>query len=175
MELYEGILTRRSIRRWKEDAVDEALIKDVLKAAMFAPSSHNLKNWEFIVVTDDQKKDLLGDVQPYVKLVKRAPVAVVVCGDPSISKEAEGFWVQNCSAAMQNLLLAIHAKGMGGVWCGVHPMADAEMAVKEILNIPEHLIPLGICAFGFPERESARQPERFDETKIHYNSFEKAE
>ncbi len=171
MDLYDGMISRRSIRRWNDKEINESDIKDILKAGMFAPSSHNLRNWEFVVVTDNEKKNLLGDVQPYVKMVKTAPCVIVVCGDESASKEAEAFWVQNTSAAMQNVLLAIHSKGMGGVWCGVHPMADAEMAVQEILDLPAHIHPLGICAFGYPERESTRQPDRFDETKIHYNSY----
>lgn len=171
MELYEGLLTRRSIRRWKDEQIDDGDIKDMLRAAMFAPSAHNLRNWEFVVVTDQKQKDRLSEVQPYVKVVKNAPVVIIVCGDTSPSREAEAFWVQNCSAAMQNLLLAAHAKGFGGVWCGLHPLADAEMAVQEILGLPSHINPLGVYAFGHPERDTVRQPERFDEKKIHYNKF----
>ncbi len=171
MDLYEGILTRRSIRRWKDMPIEEEVMKDILKAGMYAPSSHNVRNWRFVVVTDQAKKELLGDVQPYIRMVKGAPVVVVICGDTSISQEAEAFWVQNCSAATQNILLAAHSKGVGAVWCGVHPMPDAEMAVQSIVELPSHIKPLGIVAMGYPERNVVRQPDRFDETMIHYNTY----
>ncbi len=171
MELYQGLISRRSVRRWKEDNIDNELVKKIIKAAMFAPSSHNLRNWEFVVITEQDKKDKLSEVQPFVKILKKAPVLVVVCGTTGPSKEAEAFWVQNCSAATQNMLLAAHSEGLGGVWCAVHPMPEAEKAVREILSLPENVNPLGICAFGYPERDTNRQPDRYDETKIHYNSF----
>ena len=169
MDLYEGIVSRRSVRRFTEQPVEKDIIEDVIKAAMYAPSAHNAREWEFVVVDDKALIEAISETSPYAKFAKSAPVVVVICGNTEKEKVA-GFWVQDCSAAMQNMLLAVHSKKMGATWCGIHPIADLEMAIQELLELPGHIIPLGLCVMGYTEH-SPRQPDRFEPEKIHYNKY----
>jgi len=146
----ENILTRRSIRKYTDKPISEEDILDILKTAMAAPSARNLQPWEFIVIDNREILDKIPDIQPYTKMILQAPLAFVVCGNAKVS---ENYWVQDCSAATQNLLLAIHAKGLGAVWCGLYPNKERVDGIKKLLNLPENIIPLNIIPAGYPAEE----------------------
>ena len=120
MEAYEAILTRRSIRAYTDQPVSEELIHKLLVAAMSAPSAANGQPWQFAVITERRLLDALADFLPFGKMLKQAPLAIIVCGETK-SSALEGYWVQDCAAATENLLLAAHVLGLGGVWLGVYP------------------------------------------------------
>ncbi len=137
---------------------------------MAAPSAMNLKPWKFIVVQNPEQLTGLRKILPFGKM--DAPCAIVVCGDlRSIKKMVqERFWVQDCSAATQNILLAATALGLGAVWCGVHPVATLEKAIRKTLDIPEGVTPLNVIYVGYPaEAKPART--QFSEKNVFSDKF----
>lgn len=162
-ELIQTIFSRRSIRKYTAEPVSEKDIKTLLEAAMAAPSASNRKPWDFIVVTDRQTLDKLAEGHPYGKMLFQAPLCIAVCGDLPLS---ERFWVQDCSAATENLLLAAVALGLGTVWLGVHPSEERVAAVREALNIPETAVPLNLISIGHPA-ENKEPRTQYDEARIH--------
>lgn len=169
MTLMQAIFERRSIRKFTDKPVPEDMVRTILDAAMAAPSAGNAQPWRFVVVDDRAKLDAVAEVHPYIKMARQAPLGILLCGDLSLEKYA-GYWVQDCSAAMQNMLLAIHGLGLGAVWTGIHPMADREAAFAKLFNLPENVIPLGFVPVGWPDQPSAHK-SRFREDRIHANIF----
>lgn len=169
MDAYEAILTRRSIRKYRSDPIPEAIVTDLLRAAMSAPSAGNDRPWHFIIMNERKLMDSVPEFHPYAAFIKEAPLAIVVCGDTSVGK-IDGFWVQDCSAAAQNLLLAIHARGLGGVWLGVYPLPERIEGARRLLNLPWHIMPLCIITLGYPA-ETKPAAGRYDATKVHHNGW----
>ena len=169
MELMEAIRTRRSIRKYEDKPISKEMVREILDAAMMAPSAGNAQPWQFVVVDDHKILDGMVDMHPHIKMVAQAQLGVVVCGDLGLEK-FPGYWVQDCAAAMQNLLLAIHAQGLGAVWTGIYPMEDRVAAFKELFNMPEQVVPLGFVPIGWPAQQ-LNSTSRFKEDRVHYNSF----
>ncbi|HBO69998.1 MAG TPA: nitroreductase family protein [Deltaproteobacteria bacterium] len=169
MEAMEAILSRRSIRRYTGDPVPEPVIEEILAAAMSAPSSKNQQTWHFVVITDRAILREVPSFHPYAKMVPDAPVAILVCAD--LQRDEHGFWVQDCSAATQNILLAAHAKGLGAVWLGVHPLEERVLGFRRLLGLPEHIVPLSLVPIGFPAVKKPRE-DRFDRTRIRKNRWQ---
>lgn len=169
MEALEAILTRRSVRRYTDQPVSDESITGLLKAAMAAPSAQNQQPWEFIVLREHSLLEKLAAASPYAGMVAGAQVAVVVCGD--ISRErSPGYWIQDCSAAVQNLLVAAHASGLGAVWLGIYPRADRVARLRDLFALPEHIIPLAAISIGYPA-ETPGPAERFDPDRIHFDKW----
>lgn len=162
-ELINTIFARRSIREYTTEVISEKDIKTMLEAAMAAPSASNRKPWHFITVTDRQILDSLARVHPYGKMLFKAPLCIVVCGDITISA---GSWVQDCSAATENLLLAAAALGLGAVWLGVHPREERVGSIRKALNIPETIVPLNLISIGHPAEEKEPRTQ-YDEQRVH--------
>ena len=169
MDALEAILTRRSIRKFKKDPVDEATIRKLLEAAMSAPSARNQQPWRFVVITDRETLIDLTTVHAYAKAVKEAPLAILVCGDLGAEQSA-GFWVQDCAAATENILIAANALGLGTVWQGCHPREERVEGIQKLLGIPKTVVPLALVAVGHPDEEKPRE-DRYDETNIHYDRW----
>jgi nitroreductase len=162
-ELIKTIFARRSIRRYTTELVGEKDVKTMLEAAMAAPSASNRKPWHFIVVTDRQTLDNLARVHPYGKMLLEAPLCMAVCGDKTISSR---YWVQDCSAAAENLLLAATALGLGAVWLGVYPREERVNPIRRVLNIPENIVPLNLISIGHPMEEKEPRTQ-YDELRVH--------
>ncbi|MBN2224610.1 MAG: nitroreductase family protein [Deltaproteobacteria bacterium] len=169
MDALEAILTRRSIRKYKNDPVDEVTIRMLLAAAMSAPSARNQQCWRFVVVTDRPTLEALATVHPYAKTLKEEPLAVLVCGDLD-AEQTPDFWVQDCAAATQNLLVAANALGLGTVWLGCHPRADRVRGIQELLGIPKTVVPLSLVAVGRSDEVKGTE-DRYDEKKVHYDRW----
>ena len=165
METLDTIFTRRSIRKYTDRVVPDELLTDLLKAAMAAPSAGNEQAWQFIVIRDRAILDAIPKFHPYAAMLKYASVAILVCGDLTLEKH-KGYWVQDCSAATQNLLLAAAATGLGAVWTGVYPMEDRVAGMRKLLILPEHIVPLSLVPIGYPAEHPGRS-ERFDQSRIH--------
>jgi nitroreductase len=161
-DLIETIFSRRSIRKYTAEPVSEADIKTLLKAAMSAPSASNNKPWHFVVVTERGTLDALADAHPYGKMLAQAPLCIVACGDPAISD----YWEQDCSAATENLLIAVTALGLGAVWLGVHPRDQRIGFTRQILGIPETVVPLNLISIGHPA-EKKEPRTQYDEARVH--------
>jgi nitroreductase len=162
-ELIKTIFARRSIRKYTAKPIGKKDIKTILQAAMAAPSSSNRKPWHFIVVTDRRKLDDLAKVHPYGKMLFEAPLCIAVCGDTTISPR---YWVQDCSAATENLLLAATALGLGSVWLGVYPRESRVDPIRKVLNIPENIVPLNLISIGHPAEEKEPRTQ-YDELRVH--------
>ncbi|MFA5810739.1 MAG: nitroreductase family protein [bacterium] len=169
MDAYEAILTRRSIRKYTKDAVPAETVEKLLRAAMSAPSAGNEQLWHFVVIDDRKILDEIPKFHPYSKMLHDAPLAIAILGDTSKEKHS-GFWVQDCSAATQNLLLAAHALGLGAVWLGVHPREDIAGGVRKLLDLPPEVIPLAIISIGHPGEQKAAE-DRYDASKVHKNRW----
>jgi nitroreductase len=169
MDTLDAIFTRRSIRKYTDRAVPDELVLQLLRAAMAAPSAGNEQAWQFIVIRDRALLDAIPKFHPYAAMLKYASVAVLVCGDLTLEKY-KGYWVQDCSAATQNLLLAATAQGLGAVWTGVYPMEDRVAGMRRLLNLPEHVVPLSLVPLGFPAEQQGRA-DRFDQARIHHDRW----
>lgn len=172
------IMTRTSVRSYSAQKVDKETIETILKAGMAAPSAANQQAWEFVVITDDSLKKRISESFEYTKMVKNCAFAVVVCGNMDKLFKGDmkkgGFWTQDCSAASENMLLAAHALGLGGVWCGIYPLEERIEKLSAILNLPDTLIPLNVLSFGYPS--AATTPKnKWKPANIHYNAFTKKE
>ena len=172
MDVFEAIHTRRSVRKFTQDPVSEEAIKTMLSAAMVGPTAGNGQTWRFVVVTD---KDLLAKiptVQKHAYMATRSAATIIMCADSGAERyEGREYWVQDCAAAMQNMLLAARALGLGACWCGLHPVKEWEDGIREIFAIPEHIHILGLCAIGHAARPQERA-DRFDPEKVHYNRWQ---
>ena len=162
-DLIQTIFARRSIRKYTGQPVSEESIQTLLEAAMAAPSASNRKPWQFVVVTERETLDALAESHPHGKMLFEAPLSVSVCGDLT---EVERHWVQDCSAATENLLLAATALGLGAVWLGIYPKDDRVEAVRQILELPEHITPLNLISVGHPAEEKEARTQ-FDQTRVH--------
>ena len=167
MELKEALLKRRSVRKFTDEPVSEEMIEELLHAAMSGPSACNKKPWEFYVVTNEGKLEELRNASKFSKM--KSKLAIIVCGNllHALPLKMAEYWIQDCSAAIENILLRVTDLGLGAVWCGLHPQKGAEERTREILGIPKTQIPLGLIIIGHPAEEPEAR-DQYDEKKVHY-------
>ena len=169
MDALDMLLSRRSIRKYGDKNVEEHKLQAMLRAAMAAPSAGNQQPWQFVVIRDRHTLDRVCEFHPYAQMCHEAALAILVCGDTGLERH-EGFWVQDCSAATQNLLLAAHAQGLGAVWVGVHPREEREQALRALFQLPDGVIPFCLVAVGYPG-EAKLPADRYQSTRVHHNSW----
>jgi nitroreductase len=169
MEALEVIGSRRSIRKYTPKEVGEDVVRLLLAAAMAAPSAGNAQPWYFGVIDDRQLLQRIGIMHPNAEMAKDAPLAILACGDVSLEKYA-GNWPLDCAAAVQNLLLAAHAVGLGGVWTGVYPDPQRMQDFRELLGLPDNIMPHTFVPLGYPAERVARE-YRFQESRIFRNRW----
>lgn len=167
MELKEALLKRRSVRKYTEEAVSQEDILELLHAAMSGPSACNRRPWEFYVVTNEEALEKLRGASMFTKM--KAPLAMVVCGnlERALPSKMADYWVQDCSAATENILLRAVDLGLGAVWCGIYPQKRAEKKVREILGLDEKQIPLNLIFLGHPA-ESPEARDQYEEECVHF-------
>ncbi|HZJ58054.1 MAG TPA: nitroreductase family protein [Clostridia bacterium] len=163
------IFKRRSIRAYTDRTVPDELIEKVLRAGMAAPSAGNQQPWHFVVIDDRNTLNEIPKIHPHSDMLREASHAIVVCGDIP-SQKYEGYWVQDCSAATQNMLLMATELGLGSVWLGVYPIEDRIEALKNLFGMPDEVIPLCIVSIGYPA-ETKEPEDRFDASRIHKNKW----
>lgn len=169
METMDAILTRRSIRKYLPKPVSREMIEEILQAGMSAPSAGDEQPWHFIIIDRRDLLEKISEMHPYAKMLKNAPAALLICADQNIPKYRD-FWVQDCSAASENMLLAAHDLGLGAVWVGVYPAEKLVTGIRELFEIPEHVIPFSAIAIGHPAEEKTRRA-RYEVSRIHDNSW----
>jgi nitroreductase len=170
MELYEGLITRRSIRKYTGEKIPDSDIERIIKAGMYAPSANNKRPWHFIVTDDRVQFDRIMKVHPYSAMLSGASHAILVCGDETL-QNGPMYYPLDCSAATQNILLAVHALGYGAVWLGVNPRIDRMRAISEIFGLPAHIVPVSIISTGVPVHVPEKTPDRFEPAKIRKNHW----
>lgn len=168
------LMSRTSVRTYTSQPVSDQQIETLLKAAMDAPSAGNKQPWRFVVIRDKKILEFISDNFPTMTMVRKAPIAVVVCGDLKATFEGEGqdYWIQDTSAASENLLLAAHAQGLGAVWCGVYPLEERIKKFSELLHLPDDIVPLNCIAVGHPAEEHAPK-DKWKPEYVHYDSWTK--
>ena len=169
MDAVKAILTRRSIRKYTKEKIPMEIIRELIEAAVSAPSAGNQQLWQFIVIDDKNIMNKVPDFHPQAKLIQGADKAILISGDLNL-EIAKGYWVLDCGAATQNLLLAAHAKGLGACWLGIYPRDKRVEEIRKLLNIPESVVPFSLVALGYPAEEKGKV-ERYNEERVHYNKW----
>ncbi len=171
MDILSVIFSRRSIRKYQERRVEREILTSLLQAAMAAPTAANARPWEFVVVDEPENLLQLKAVLPFGQY--NAPAAIVVCGNPDIGSNTAGrfYWVQDCSAALENMLIAAAGIGLGSVWIGVYPLESRVKGLRTALNMPENVTPLGVMYVGYPaEQKEART--QYDDHRVYWQVYE---
>lgn len=171
MEIIDAIMSRRSIRQYSDEPVSEETVEQLLRAAMAAPSAGNAQPWKFLVVRNPDLLAGIPEIHPHAKMAPQAQLAIVVCSDPSLEKYP-GFWVQDVSAATQNLLLAAHGVGLGAVWCGLYPNQGRMADFRDRFDIPEEIVPFALIPMSYPAEEKGRA-ERYDAGRVSLDRYVK--
>ena len=165
MSVMQAIRARRSIRAYQSGAaISDEQLRDLLEAAMLAPSGNNRRPWEFVVVRQRDRLDALMQAHPYSRMLATATLAIVVCALPQVSAH---LFAQDCGAATENILLQAADLGLGTCWCGVYPSDALVARVRAALDIPEPLLPFSLIAVGVPA-ESPDPRGWYEAEKVHY-------
>lgn len=167
MNTYKAILKRRSIRKYSKGIISSEVIEMLLQAAMAAPSARNAQPWEFYVVTNKEVMLNLRSVSKNLDFDSSA--MIIVCGnnERSITKNDNDFWIQDCSAAVENILLAATELGLGTLWCGLYPVLERSDKVREYISAPMNHIPMALIHIGYPDEEKEERTQ-FNENYVHY-------
>jgi nitroreductase len=168
-DFMHTLLTRRSIRKFKSDKISEEITNKILKAAMYAPSARNTLSWQFLVINKKETLETLAEIHPYGKMLKEAPLAILVAGDKSLESN-ENYLAINCAAATENILLAAHSLQLGSVWLGIYPKLERMKAMVDLFKLPAEIIPISLVAIGYPNEEKDF-PQRYFPEKIHFNNW----
>jgi nitroreductase len=168
MDAMQAILTRRSIRKYTSDPVSDELIGELLKAAMAAPTATG-DAWRFVVVRDRNKLESVLNFHPHAQMLKKAAAGILVCGDPT-AEIREGRWPLDCAAATENMLIAANALGLGACWVGIYPVEERMSGMRELLGIPDHIMPVSMVSVGYAAEKKA-PPARFKPELIHYDRW----
>ncbi|MCQ2193123.1 MAG: nitroreductase family protein [Paludibacteraceae bacterium] len=171
--VYDNIMTRTSVRAYTNEPIDAAVVSKLVKAGMAAPSARNQQPWHFVVVDN---KDIMKQLaETGASMAAEAPLAIVVCGNMQNTLDGVGkdYWIQDGSAAIENILLAAHAFGLGAVWTGGYPNVERANKVANVLHLPEYIKPLGMIVIGHPA-ENPNPKDKYTEAKVSYNLFDGA-
>lgn len=171
----DNIMTRTSVRAYSERGVSEQQMDTLLKAAMAAPTAGNKQPWRFVVINDKKILKSIAEKFETMTMAEHAPVAVVACGDVTATFDGEGrdYWVQDVSAASENLLLAAHAMGLGAVWCGIYPLQERVKDFSTMLGLPENIVPMACICIGYPKGKSEPK-DKWKPQNVRYNNWEVA-
>lgn len=167
--MIETIYKRRSIRKYQDKPIEEEKLNEVLRCAMYAPSAMNKQPWDFIVCTKRELLDEIQKIHPYSSMLKTAPCCIIVTGNTK-TEYATGSYIQDCAAAVENLLLGAASVGLGTCWLGIYPDKKRQEAFREFLNMPQEIMPFCAIAIGYPNEE-IMTPNRFDKSKIHFDKW----
>lgn len=169
MDALDAIMSRRSIRRYTGEPASPEQIEAVLRAAQAAPSANNQQPWRFIVLTEREALAAAAATSPYARMLADAAFGIVVCGETEGLK-SPGMWQQDCSAAVENALLAAHALGLGAVWLGYYPKTERSSPLKALLGMPEHIEPMAVISIGHPAEEKGPSG-RYDADFVHHERW----
>lgn len=165
MDILTAIMERRSVRAFTDQHVTDEQVEQILRAGMNAPSAGNAQPWEFVTIRNKETLTKITAINQYAAFAPTASVGILACGNLDLEK-FKGYWVQDVSAAVENMLLAAHGLGLGAVWTGIHPMQDRVIAFQRLVNAPDNVIPLGLIVVGYA-KEMPQPVSRFKPERIH--------
>ena len=169
MDALETILTRRSIRKYKKQPISPEIVQHLLQAACQAPSAGNQQPWQFVLLDDRKILNVIHTFHPSAKMLTDADRAILVCGDLNLEK-FKGYWMIDCAAATENILLAAHSLGLGACWLGLYPREGRVAGMRKLLHLPSNIIPFALVALGHPAEIKARE-DRYNLSRIHHNKW----
>ena len=169
MDILNGILSRRSIRKYTDEIIPQEKAEELIKYGMYAPSARNCQPWHFVLLNDREMFLKIEEFQPNTRMLKHAQWGIVVCGDEQLAHTPD-YWSVDCAAATENILLAAHGLGYGAVWLGIYPRPERVSAMKDLLDLPPHIHAFSIIAVGYPDQQLAPS-ERFQPERIHLNKW----
>jgi len=171
-QTLQTIFSRKSVRHFINKDVSKEQLELIVKAGMAAPTAVNMQPWSFVIVKNRATLDKLADALPFAKMLFDAPAAIVVCAIPdwSIAEHPEKYSILDCSAATQNILLAVESLGLGAVWTAAYPREDRMKSVRNILDIPENIIPLNVIPIGYPTGED-KPKEKWKPDRLHWEKW----
>lgn len=171
-EIFNIITNRTSVRNFLDQRIEPEKIEMLLHAGMAAPSACNKQPWHFAVIDDRKLLDQIPHFSPYASMVKEAPLAIVVCGDmnKTLNGIEQEFWIQDCAAATENILLMAHALNLGAVWTALYPLEDRYKGMQKLLGLPSNLIPLNTIIIGYPKSQPAPK-DKWNEANISFNGY----
>ena len=172
--VIKTILNRKSVRQFSDKPVEKDKIMTILRAGMSAPSARNRQPWKFVVVDDKDLLRAMGNELPHAKMLLNSPLGIVVCGDIRDKEDvtAQTSWVQDCSAAVENILLAAESLGLGAVWTACYPKEERVEIPRRILNLPDGIVPLCVIPIGYPKTKN--EPiNKWNENNVIYNKQSK--
>jgi nitroreductase len=167
------VFERRSVRSFLSKAVEPEKLDRVIRAGFEAPSAHNRRPWEFILITGKEDRETIAAMSPYAKMLPKAAAALVPCANLKLGgtgNPQDIWWVQDLSAATENILLQITAEGLGGVWLGWYPDEGRVKALSGYLGLPAHIVPFSVIALGYPAKP-VPAGDRFDPSRVHYETY----
>jgi len=159
------IFERRSVRKYTDQVISDEEINLILEAAMYAPSAVNKQPWHFIVVSQKKTFRKITEIHPNASFLEGASHAILICGDEKLQHD-EGYYLADCGATTQNILLAAQGLGIGSCWIGIFPREARQKSIAELFRLPDHVQPFALVSLGFPD-ETKKQPDRFSPEKIH--------
>ncbi|KKB50044.1 hypothetical protein HMPREF1212_03204 [Parabacteroides sp. HGS0025] len=166
-QTLETIFNRKSVRKYTERPVEKEKLETLVRAGMAAPSSRDRRPWEFVIITDRDLLDKMGDGLPLARMLKETKQAIIVCGD---TVKSENAWQLDCSAAAQNILLAAESMGLGAVWTAAYPYPERMKIIQDALQLPEHILPLTVIPLGYPTGIE-KPKDKYNKKQIHYNGW----
>ena len=162
-------LTRMNVRSFTDQAVCRESVRQLLQAAMAAHSAGDERPWHFVVIEDLATRERFAEIHPYAHMVPQAPVAILVCGDLTLQK-LSGFWVQDCAAATENILIEAQSMGIGAVWLGIYPVEGRVQSFRKLLDLPPHVVPFALTPVGYPAEQNGLKC-RYDESRVHFDRW----
>ena len=169
--ILNNIFNRKSVREFTDEKVSHDDLETIIKAAMSAPSALNLQPWEFIVFDEEETLEFMTDLHEYSGMFKSATAGILVCGNMEKTiRDYEELWIQDCSASTQNILLAIEALNLGGVWLGIYPIKERCQKLTDYFGLPENIIPFSVIALGHYSK-NVESKDKYDPKKVHWNRW----
>jgi nitroreductase len=170
-EVINVIKNRKSVRNFTGESVSKSDLEKILKSAMCAPSAVNKQPWSFVIVTDRKVLDALADSLPYAKMLSKAGAAIIICAIPEKAHDGKTeFAIIDCSLAGENILLTVESLGLGAVWTAAYPYNERMNAVRNVLGIPQNIIPLNVIPIGHPTGED-KPKDKYKEENIHWEKW----
>lgn len=171
-ETIKTIHQRKSVRHFSDKEVTKEQLEAIVRAGMAAPTAINTQPWQFLVVTDKELKAKYAENNRQAEMINKCQALVIICGDMNIGNErSQAFWVQDVSAATENLLLAVESLGLGAVWTGVYPIEERVKEVKEKFALPEKVIPLCVVLVGYPDGDYDQPKDKWKPERLHWNKY----
>ena len=165
----DAVATRLHVRKYTSQADDKQSVRALLEAAMAAHSEGDQRPWHFVVVEDLATRERIAETHPAAHIVVQAPVVICVCGDQALQKHP-GFWVQDCAAATENILIKAQNMRLGAMWFGVYPMEGRVQTVRKILDLPPNVIPFSLTTVGYPAEHNGLKCQ-YNESRVHFDRW----